>query len=99
MLITQKKSRSKLHVVHAPPGQCFWTTGGHILQNLKDLERALQNGMSDAEYAQHANREKNDFAKWTEEVLGDAACAKVLRGVKSRKAAAAAVTRALKRYA
>ena len=93
-----RSRRGKKALVEAPPEQSFWMSSGLMLPNLRRLEEALRNMMTDEEYAYHANRQKNDFAKWVAEVLRDAACAQALRRAKTRRAAATAVARALKQY-
>ena len=82
----------------ASPEQSFWTSSGLVLSDLKSLEEALRHALSDEEYAYHANHERNDFAKWVEEVLGDVKCAQALRQAKKRTAAARVVAHALKNY-
>ena len=83
----------------APPERQFWTCSGLILADLGALRKAFERGLSDEEYRYHANREKNDFSTWVEEVLGDRACAQALRRAKDKAAAAKAVAAALTRYA
>jgi|SRR5687768_10087194 len=58
--------------------QAFWCNHGTVLRNLADLSAALSD-MSAEEFAHHVNGEKNDFATWTEDVLGDATLANKLR--------------------
>lgn len=89
--------RRKKPLVQAPPEKMFWVHGGQTLGNLRDLAQALSS-MSDNQFLCHLNHEKNDFAKWTEEVLEDAECARDLRRSKSKKAALGVVERVLGRY-
>ena len=92
-------SAKKGHLlVHASPGQHFWVCSGAVLGNLRSLQNAFESKMSDADYAYHANRQRNDFAKWVNEVLKDPACAAALRKTKNRHEAAKAVAASLKRY-
>ena len=95
---TKSARAGKPRLVEAPPEQRFWTSSGIILSNLSSLKKALESKISDEEYSYHANRIKNDFAKWVGEVLRDQACAKALIQAKNRKAAATAIAGALKRY-
>ncbi|HEY4517641.1 MAG TPA: hypothetical protein VJI74_02025 [Candidatus Paceibacterota bacterium] len=87
----------KGRLTEAQGEQCFWTCSGMVISNLAVLRDTLAR-MSDEEYAYHANREKNDFAKWVKEILHDPLCAKALLKARNRKAAAAAVSAALKRH-
>ena len=92
------RKRSKPALVHASPSECFWTSNGFVLPDLKSLEGALLD-MSDDTYSYHVNKKRNDFAVWVEEVLHDKACAAALRRAKNRATAAKAVATALKKYA
>lgn len=92
------RRKNKRWLVEASPERAFWTSSGMVLQNLRSLAEAFVKSMSDEEYAYHAHGEHNDFAKWVEEVLEDAACAKALRRAKNRTAAGKAVAAALKKY-
>ncbi len=68
-----KKAKKTLTV--AAPEQCFWTCNGAILKDLKELKDTLKR-MDKNTFVYHVNKEKNDFSKWVEEVLGDAELAK-----------------------
>lgn len=61
----------------------FWVNEGPVLSHLKDLERALVS-MSDAQYNYHVNKIKNDFAKWTQDILKDPKTASQLKKAKSK---------------
>ena len=43
------------------------------------------------QFLHHVNRQKNDFAKWISEVVGDAILAQRIRVLKTREAMAKAV--------
>lgn len=66
--------------------QCFWVNNGPILRNLDELATALK-GITDEQFTHHVNTEKNDFAKWIAEVVGDMTLAKELSKVRYRTAA------------
>lgn len=92
------KKRTKLSLVNAPCNECcFWTCDGRVLHNLHDLHHALEE-MSDESFCHHVNKEKNDFAKWVEEVLEDGQLARQMRRVKTRKACLRKVGTGLKKY-
>lgn len=86
-----------LSLVEAPDEQCFWVQDGKILRNLDDLQKALKE-MSDETFRYHVNQEKNDFAKWVEEVLQDTILAKQLRQVKTCKAMLKRVQKRIEKY-
>lgn len=61
----------------------FWSNDGQVFKNLKELERGLAN-MSDAAFSYHANDQKNDFARWVKDVIGDDKLAQDLMRAKAR---------------
>jgi hypothetical protein len=79
----------------APPEKAFWVSNGWVIKNLEELPNALEN-MSDETFANHVNLNKNDFATWTKEVIGDRMLSVTLQMVKSRRGAIDAVRRRLK---
>ena len=87
----------KKTMVQAGPRQCFWVHNGPILRDLRELEEAFRDTISDAQFKYHLIG-GSDFARWVDEVLGDAACAKALAKAKTRKGAATIVVRYLKTY-
>ena len=74
--------KQKKQLVHAEGDICFWVNDGRVLKNLNELCDALMN-MSDETFAYHVNDEKNDFAKWVDEVLNDPELAKKLKKCKN----------------
>ncbi len=65
----------------------FQSHDGKILRNLEELAQGLSN-MSDETYMYHMNRNKNDFAIWVREVIGDQELATDLKTTLSRTDAA-----------
>ena len=92
-----KKKQPEKALVCAAEGDCFWTTDGKILANLEDLAAAFAI-MDDEVFLYHANKQKNDFADWTESVLSDADCAASLRRSRKPRSAKTVVIRHLKNY-
>lgn len=86
-----------LTLINAPDEKCFWVKDGKVLRNLRDLRDALKE-MDDKTYQYHANKEKNDFAKWVREVLLDSTLANQLEKVRTRKGALKKVEDRLKKY-
>jgi hypothetical protein len=58
--------------------KAFWFNHGVVAKSLGELSAALADA-NDDEISHHANNERNDFATWTGEVLGDTALASKLR--------------------
>lgn len=85
-------------LINASDECCFWMTDGHILRNLKHLAQALKESTDEA-FKYHVNAEKNDFAKWVDEVLRDQKLAKEIQKIKTRQAMLKRVEKRLKDYA
>ncbi|RMD67131.1 hypothetical protein D6817_02405 [Candidatus Pacearchaeota archaeon] len=81
------KKLAKQFLSNCAPEHCFWCRDGRILCNLRELAEALES-MSGETFSYHANKEKNDFAKWVEDIFHDSALASELR--RARKASGAA---------
>ena len=94
---SKKKVKSVKALVCAPDDKCFWTTDGQVLQNLEELKLAF-GSMDDEVFLHHVNKEKNDFADWVEQVLGDPECAAALRKSKKPVTAQSVVIRCLRYY-
>ena len=97
MLKTFVQKPQKKTLASVEGEQCFWVSSGHILCNIKDLRDALSS-MSDDTFVYHVNKEKNDFAKWIEEVLGDGNLANQLDRSKTRATAYKVIDTHLKKY-
>lgn len=69
-------------VFHCHDGREFW--------NLRDLAHAV-GSMGEETFSHHVNAERNDFANWVADVIGDHALARELWGTRS----AATTTRRL----
>ena len=73
MVQTIKRSIKEL-AADVPDDYVFKSYNGHILHNMKELGEELKT-MSSEDYAFHVNAEKNDFANWTRDSVGDHALA------------------------
>jgi hypothetical protein len=93
---TAKKVSPLKVLVCAEGAQCFWTTDGTILRDLRDLAEAFRT-MEDTVYRYHVSAGKHDFADWVEYVLEDAVCADALRGTKKPATAHTLVVRHLQK--
>ena len=94
---TQKKTAKK-KLVTATPKCCFWVHEGPVIENLKELHKALESDISDEQYKYHTSKGRNDFSVWTKKILCDPECAKVLARIKTRKTATVKVKICLKSY-
>lgn len=75
----------------------FWVADGKILNSLVALHEALL--VMDAKtFTHHVTKDKNDFAEWVSDVLGDEACSAELKKSKTAKSAATTVKKSLKFY-
>lgn len=71
-------------VIDAPQEKCFWVHNGPIVKNLKELLAALKRMKKDT-FRHHVNKEKNDFSRWVNEVLGDKELADELKKTRSKR--------------
>jgi len=68
----------------------FWVNDGNVLKNLKELPGALRN-MNNETFLHHVNEQKNDFANWIEDVIGEKNLADEVRTLQSKNAVVKAV--------
>ncbi|MBI3051642.1 hypothetical protein HYY74_04235 [Candidatus Woesearchaeota archaeon] len=73
------------YLTDCSPECAFWVNNGPILKNLQELSEALRH-MQDDQFVHHVNREKNDFCKWIDEVIGDHHLAAALGKARTRTA-------------
>lgn len=62
---------------NVPEQFTFWCRDGARFWNLRDLARAVSS-MDDAVFSFHVNDQKNDFANWVADVVGDHTLAREL---------------------
>ncbi len=70
-------------IIKAEGPSRFWAKDGRILSDLRDLKNALEE-MAEETYAFHVNKTKNDFAKWTEDVLKNKKVSAELKKAKNK---------------
>ena len=80
------KDEAKRYISDAPPEQCFWVNNGQILRNVEELANALAQ-MSEETFHYHANKDKNDFSNWTNDVIGDKKLANDLLSSRNKESA------------
>ncbi|MCD5396988.1 MAG: hypothetical protein LRZ96_00105, partial [Candidatus Pacebacteria bacterium] len=76
---------------------CFWVCDKKVLKNLAELKVALER-MSNKTFTYHVNKNKNDFARWINDVLKEKALARTLKNIKSQKMFLKKIEIALKKY-
>ena len=81
------KEEAVKYLGDASPEQSFWVNNGHVLKNLNELADLIPQ-MNDGAYSYHANKDKNDFSKWINDIIGDKKLANDLLSSKSRDSAA-----------
>ncbi len=71
--------------------QSFWVNNGPIIRNLKEFAAAVRK-LKPEQFMHHVNKEKNDFAKWVEEVIGDKMLAQKIKALKTKDSVAKAIS-------
>ncbi len=77
--------------------KAFWVNFGPIIHSLEELATALQR-MNEKTFNHHVTKDRNDFARWVEEVLNDSALAKKLKSCDSKTCCASEVGRHIRLY-
>jgi hypothetical protein len=91
-IIKISREEAQRRLADAPDEKRFWCRDGRSIKNLRELETALVD-ISDDTYHHHAGEGRNDFSKWTREVVGDGTLANELSKAKSRMHASQAVAK------
>ena len=89
-IVKISKEEASRRLGDVPDDKRFWCHDGKVMKNLSELGKAL-NDMSDETFQYHSGEERNDFAKWIREVVGDDKLANDLTKAKSRIQASKAV--------
>ncbi len=64
--------------------ECFWVNNGPIVKSLEELADAVRDMKKDV-FIMHVNKDKNDFAKWIDGVIGDIKLARDMLKSRSRR--------------
>jgi hypothetical protein len=80
------KEQAKRALSNVAPEKSFWVNNGPVLRNIEELSKAIA-GMPKETFKHHVNTEKNDFAAWIREVVGDDTLANALKKVKTKQTA------------
>ena len=86
-MVETLRERAKRLLADVPGEYVFRCVNGHTLRNLKELEAELKT-ISDEDYKQHANAQKNDFTNWVRDIIKDESLAKSLAKAVGRTQAA-----------
>lgn len=78
-----------------PMWRAFWFHMHLVAKNLEEFADGLTT-ISDDVFVYHVSGQKNDFERWSREVIGDAALANDLEGVATKEDAARIVAARLK---
>lgn len=70
-----------------PEEYVFWCRDGQMFRDMSELGEALPS-MSDETFVFHSNGEKNDFANWVRDIIGDGKLARDLVRAQNRIQAA-----------
>ena len=80
-----KKTRAISTLIkNVKPDKYFFISDGRAIKNVRELAYALDD-MSDETFRNHVNKDKNDFAAWISDVIGDVELAESLGGEKDKK--------------
>jgi len=90
-----KKQSNEQFLYDVRPENCFWCCDGKIMKNLYELESGLKK-MNVKTFSYHTNKEKNDFSRWVEEIVGDKKLATDLKKCKDKKSASSKVAGRIK---
>lgn len=66
-----------------PEDKKFWCSDGSVFRNISELSAAFKK-MSKGAFSSHVSKDKNDFAKWIYDVIGDTKLSGSLRNVTSK---------------
>lgn len=78
-----KKTSSKKYLEKVPETMVFWCNDGQIFNCLDQLMLGFDM-MSDETFMYHCNQDKNDFACWIMDVVGDGELAKDIKKAKTK---------------
>jgi len=93
--IKVKKPYPRKYLRNVSPENSLWIINGDIIKSIRELLKELKI-MNDEAFRYHVNKEKNDFAKWVREVIGDRQLAAGLKKAKTRDRAVKAINSRIK---
>lgn len=84
------KEKARKFLAKVPEENVFRCQDGYILHSMEELGEALDT-MTDDTFSHHVNVQKNDFANWVSNVIGDKELAEDLARSRNRVQAAKTV--------
>jgi len=81
--VTEELARIYLRNVE-PMWKAFWFHMHLVVRNLEEFAEGMGQ-ISDEVFAYHASGQKNDFAGWVQEVIGDSVLARRLEAVSTKE--------------
>jgi hypothetical protein len=93
--ISRNKKVTNIPITRVEGEQAFWVNFGPILHSLDELSSALKT-MNEDTFRHHVSANRNDFARWIEEVMHDKSLAKKLQACDSKTCCINAVGRHLR---
>ena len=84
--IEVKKNGSKKYLAKVPDNMVFWCHDGQVFNDIEDLIEGFD-VMSDDIFEYHANEDKNDFACWIMDVIGDETLSKDIKKARNKSEA------------
>lgn len=85
----KKKPDAKKILSAVQPDRAFWVNNGPIIKSLEEFAASVGK-LKPEQFMHHVNRQKNDFARWISEVVGDSILAQRIRVLKTGEAMAKA---------
>lgn len=86
-MVRMTKSVAEERLGNVSQEKQFWCHDGSYLNNLMELETALEH-MTEDNFRYHSNEAKSDFSNWVRDVIGDEKLSKDLKKSTTRVQAA-----------
>jgi len=86
--LNAEQAKSFLRQIDQEKG--FWVNNGAVLTTLEEFSKELKS-MESEKFSYHVNTEKNDFANWINDIIGDQVLAKNISKIKTQKTLAKTV--------
>ena len=75
--------QAKHYLRDLDPDVSFWVNDGAVIANLRSLPKELKK-LSLDQFRFHVNKDKNDFANWVDQVIGDRSLARSIAKIKTK---------------
>jgi len=77
------KAQAEIFLSDVPENHRFYASTGEYFSNLEELQNGLKK-LKKSDFCFHVNSEKNDFANWVYDCIGDLELAEKIRMSKSK---------------